>query len=210
MFLGQSTIVKVVSLWNHLSCSVCLLDFASPSEAILWLLCFAYPTPHLLSEWREEEKRALSRRSCLFPPGRRWKKDQGKRETELVQMNNLYRIPGIVCQGDDGRSVSKPKQTVGEHTLTHSREVDEVTEGCETAFILIVRLETVIKWCDYSSLGVCMFLTNWWQELSQGCQYVYRSCKILTKALKDCQHDVSCNEIVCNLFENGSFPYVSL
>lgn len=53
------------------------------------------------------------------------------REKELVQMNNLYRIPGIVCQGDDGRSVSKPKQTDYENTHTHrfSREVDEVTGG---------------------------------------------------------------------------------
>ena len=51
-------------------------------------------------------------------------------------MNNLYRIPGIVCQGDDGRPVSKPKQTDYENTHTHSlsREVDEVTEGCETCF----------------------------------------------------------------------------
>lgn len=31
-------------------------------------------------------------------------------------MNNLYRIPGIVCQGDDGRPVSKPKQTDYENT----------------------------------------------------------------------------------------------
>ncbi len=35
---------------------------------------------------------------------------------ELVQMNNLFRIPGIVCQGDDGRFDSEPKQTDSEHT----------------------------------------------------------------------------------------------
>lgn len=56
-------------------------------------------------------------------------------------MNNLYRIPGIVCQGDDGRPVSKPKQTDYKNTHTLSREVDEVTAGCETCFILIVRLK---------------------------------------------------------------------
>lgn len=33
-------------------------------------------------------------------------------------MNNLYRIPGIVCQGDDGQPVSKPKQTDYENTHT--------------------------------------------------------------------------------------------
>lgn len=42
--------------------------------------------------------------------------------TELEQMNNLYRIPGIVCQGDDGLSVSKPKQTEKENTHTASQE----------------------------------------------------------------------------------------
>lgn len=55
-------------------------------------------------------------------------RDGGRRaHGELVQMNNLYGIPGIVCQGDDGRPVCKPKQTEEDtHTLTHSllREAD--------------------------------------------------------------------------------------
>lgn len=49
------------------------------------------------------------------------RRSRGKGERELVQMNNLYRIPGIVCQGDDGRPVSKPKQTDYENTHTHSQ-----------------------------------------------------------------------------------------
>ena len=67
------------------------------------------------------------------------RRSRGKGERELVQMNNLYRIPGIVCQGDDGRPVSKPKQTDYEntHTLSLSRELGEVIGGCETCFILI-------------------------------------------------------------------------
>lgn len=36
-------------------------------------------------------------------------------------MNNLFWIPGIVCQGDDGRPVSKPKQTDMENTQSASR-----------------------------------------------------------------------------------------
>lgn len=48
------------------------------------------------------------------------KEEQREEERELVQMNNLYRIPGIVCQGDDGRPVSKPKQTDYENTHTQS------------------------------------------------------------------------------------------
>lgn len=49
---------------------------------------------------------------------------RGEAHVELVQMNNLYRIPGIVCQGDDGRPVCKPKQTEQEntHTLTSPEE----------------------------------------------------------------------------------------
>lgn len=43
----------------------------------------------------------------------------GEAHGELVQMNNLYGIPGIVCQGDDGRPVCKPKQTEEENTHTH-------------------------------------------------------------------------------------------
>lgn len=35
-------------------------------------------------------------------------------------MNNLFRIPGIVCQGDDGRFDSEPKQTDSEHTAVSS------------------------------------------------------------------------------------------
>lgn len=47
-------------------------------------------------------------------------RDGGRRaHGELEQMNNLYGIPGIVCQGDDGRPVCKPKQTE-EDTHTHS------------------------------------------------------------------------------------------
>lgn len=37
-----------------------------------------------------------------------------EKERELVQMNNLLKFPGIVCQGDDGRLVREPKQTVSE------------------------------------------------------------------------------------------------
>lgn len=50
-------------------------------------------------------------------------RDGGRRaHGELVQMNNLYGIPGIVCQGDDGRPVCKPKQTEEDtHTLAPSR-----------------------------------------------------------------------------------------
>lgn len=73
------------------------------------------------------------------------KEEQREEERELVQMNNLYRIPGIVCQGDDGRPVSKPKQTDYENTHSLSREVDEVTGGCETSFILIARLEGLVE-----------------------------------------------------------------
>ena len=61
--------------------------------------------------------------SCPFPG---WRKRvnggaEGGRKRELVQMNNLYWIPGIVCQGDDGRPVSKPKQTDYENTHTLSQ-----------------------------------------------------------------------------------------
>lgn len=69
-------------------------------------------------------------------------------ETKLVQMNNLYRIPGIVCQGDDGLSVSKPKQTDWEKTHTQSLMGGcEVTSGCEICFVLIARLEELLKQC---------------------------------------------------------------
>lgn len=52
-------------------------------------------------------------------------------ERELVQMNNLYRIPGIVCQGDDGRPVSKPKQTDCENTHTHTLSQGRLTRLLE-------------------------------------------------------------------------------
>lgn len=75
------------------------------------------PTPlHLLSGWRKQGKWFLEA-SCV-----RFLDWGGQREGDrgLVQMNNLYGIPGIVCQGDDGRPVSKPKQTDGENTHTPS------------------------------------------------------------------------------------------
>lgn len=51
--------------------------------------------------------------------GEEWRQ-RGEAHGELVQMNNLYRIPGIVCQGDDGRPVCKPKQTEEENAHTHT------------------------------------------------------------------------------------------
>lgn len=36
-------------------------------------------------------------------------------------MNNLFWIPGIICQGDDGRPVSKPKQTDNKNTHSVSQ-----------------------------------------------------------------------------------------
>lgn len=90
------------------------------------------------------------------------RRSRGKGERELVQMNNLYRIPGIVCQGDDGRPVSKPKQTDYENTHTHSlsRELDEVIGGCETCFILIAGLEGLVGQCYTISVMVCVFGLN--------------------------------------------------
>lgn len=110
------------------------------------------PFPHLLSGWREMEK-VLYQEPCPFPGWRKTVKGgaEGEREREPVQMNNLYRIPGIVCQGDDGRPVSKPKQTdcKNAHTHTHSlsREVDGVIGGCETSFILIAGREELVEQC---------------------------------------------------------------
>lgn len=57
-----------------------------------------------------------------------------------MQMNNLFWIPGIVCQGDDGRPVSKPKQT-DKNTHSLSGEVDEVIGGCQTHFTFISQTE---------------------------------------------------------------------
>lgn len=77
-----------------------------------------------LVEWtRETEKVLYQGESCPFPGWRKRmkKEEQREGERELVQMNNLYRIPGIVCQGDDGRPVSKPKQTDYENTHTLSQ-----------------------------------------------------------------------------------------
>lgn len=47
----------------------------------------------------------------------------GRGVAGLAHMNNLFWIPGIVCQGDDGRPVSKPKQTDMEntHSASHGR-----------------------------------------------------------------------------------------
>lgn len=92
----------------------------------VWFCCavdshFGY---FFLTCWVDEEngEKALSRRIVSVS----WMEEEGERrsrgrERELVQMNNLYRIPGIVCQGDDGRPVSKPKQTDYENTHTLSQ-----------------------------------------------------------------------------------------
>lgn len=66
---------------------------------------------------------ALSTRvmSVSWMEEERERRSKGEGEKDLVQMNNLYRIPGIVCQGDDGRPVSKPKQTDYENTHTLSQ-----------------------------------------------------------------------------------------
>ena len=70
-----------------------------------------YIFPDLLNERGVTEKVVYQGELRLFPGGRGCKEERREGETELVQMNNLNRIPGIVCQSDDGRSVSKPKQT---------------------------------------------------------------------------------------------------
>lgn len=70
-------------------------------------------------------------------------------------MNNLYRIPGIVCQGDDCRPVCKPKQTEDGNSHTLSREPGEVIAGCEKCFILIAALEGLVKHCDTISVRLC-------------------------------------------------------
>ena len=75
-------------------------------------------------------------------------------------MNNLSWIPGIVCQGDDGRPLSKPKQTDYENTHSLSREVDEVTGGCETRFILIARLEGLVEQSYTISVWPCECVLN--------------------------------------------------
>lgn len=90
-----------------------------------------------------------------------WMEEEGERrsrgrEKALVQMNNLYRIPGIVCQGDDGRPISKPKQTDYENTHSLSGETDEVTGGCETCFILIARLEGLVEQSYTISVWACV------------------------------------------------------
>lgn len=72
----------------------------------------------------------LSRTHVRFLDGERGRKEEQREgERELVQMNNLYRIPGIVCQGDDGRPVSKPKQT--EYENTHSLSQGRLTRLLE-------------------------------------------------------------------------------
>ncbi len=62
-----------------------------------------YPFPHLLSG-RRKPRKCLIKESCVrfLDGGRGCKEGQREGERELVRMNNLYRIPGIVCQGDDG------------------------------------------------------------------------------------------------------------
>lgn len=60
-------------------------------------------------------------------------------------MNNLYWILGIVCQGDDGQPVSKPKQTDYENKHSLSGEVGEVIGGSETCLILIAGQEGMIQ-----------------------------------------------------------------
>lgn len=75
-----------------------------------------HPPP--LVEWMEEAgKVVFGGELCPFPG---WGGGQREGDRGLVQMNNLYGIPGIVCQGDDGRPVSKPKQTDDENTHTPS------------------------------------------------------------------------------------------
>lgn len=186
-----------------------------------------YPFPHLLSGWGKPRKCLIKESRVRFlDGGRGCKEEQREGERELVQMNNLYRIPGIVCQGDDGWPVSKPKQTDYENTHTLSREVDEVIGGCERCFILIARLERLVEQCYTISLGVCVFVLNqlmmflcvcvyvWLNRKKKNflCTSVHIDCIIQAEIYeKYCQHDVwTLNEIRCNLLENSSFPCAPL
>lgn len=67
-----------------------------------------------------------------------------KEEKKILCKWIIYRgFLELFAKDDDGRPVSKPKQTHDKntHTLALSGERDEVIGGCETCFILIAGLE---------------------------------------------------------------------
>lgn len=58
-------------------------------------------------------------------------------------MNNLFWIPGIVCQGDDGQPVSKPKQTdKNTHSVSQGRLM-RLLEAERHIFFSLLRLEAL-------------------------------------------------------------------
>lgn len=115
---GKVSATWLESLMNKfLYFSTVLLNLVAPWVAILWI-CSTYPFPHLLNEWGKQRKCFVKESEVRFLEEEGERRSRGRETGELVQMNNLYRIPGIVCQGDDGRSFSKPKQTDYENTHT--------------------------------------------------------------------------------------------
>lgn len=115
---GKVSATRLESLMNKLLYfSTVLLNLVAPWVAILWI-CSTYPFPHLLNEWGKQRKCFVKESEVRFLEEEGERRSRGRETGELVQMNNLYRIPGIVCQGDDGRSFSKPKQTDYENTHT--------------------------------------------------------------------------------------------
>lgn len=115
---GKVSATWLESLMNKfLYFSTVLLNLVAPWVAILWI-CSTYPFPHLLNEWGKQRKCFVKESEVRFLEEEGERRSRGRETGELMQMNNLYRIPGIVCQGDDGRSFSKPKQTDYENTHT--------------------------------------------------------------------------------------------
>lgn len=113
-------------------------------KPIFKLFYQTYLSASSLVEWIGERKSALSKMS-FSSLGR-----------ELAQMNNLYWILGIVCQGDDGQPVSKPKQTDCENRHSLSGEVGEVIGSSETCLILIAGLEGMIQQWYTLNFEVCV------------------------------------------------------
>lgn len=136
---------------------VWLLNFVTPQVAILWM-CRMYPFPHLLNEWGETEKSALSRRVVSVS----WRKRveggaQGGRKESLCKWiiyTGFLELFAKVMMAD--LSQSQNKLTTRTHTHSLSGEADEVTGGCETCFILIARLQELVEQCYTISVGVCM------------------------------------------------------
>lgn len=133
----------------------------------------------------------------------------GRRESlcKWIIYTGFLELFAKVMMADLSQSQNKLTMRTHTHCVCVSRELDEVTGGWETCFILIARLEGLEE--QYYTMSVCALAkTSWWQA----CHEYVCTCKLHNseiRSIKKCCvfDDLSVNKIRCNLLENNLFPY---